>query len=139
MNIQNICYFPLRYSRKCPDCQNTFYYKDMLGNKAYKPLLFHCILLLFSGLLICQNIRITVKEEHNHNNPAEQTQRNIHFEAYSAQFHTSIRQYGTPPVPRNVYQSRNTILLLVNRNSYCAKECLTRIVPVLAGNNSWHR
>lgn len=50
-------------------CQNTVYYKDMLANKVYKLRLFHYILLLFVGLLICHSIHITVKEGYNHSNP----------------------------------------------------------------------
>ena len=126
-------------SRKSANYRNTVCYKDMLWNRAYKPLLFHCILLPSFCLLFCQNIHTTVKKGYNHSNLAAQTHLNIHFWVCSVQFHTNKRQHDNSHALKNISRFRNTVQLSANQSSYCAKECLMQIVLAPDSNNIWHR
>ena len=111
----------------------------MLWNKASTPPLCHCIPLLFSDPLSYQNIRITVRGEYNHSNPAGQIPLHDPFWVCAAQFHTNRLPYGNFRVLKNIFRFHSTIPLVANQSSYCAATHLMQPHPDPVDNNSRHR
>lgn len=108
----------------------------MPRNMVCSSRLFRYILLLSVDLPIYRSIHIIAKRAHSHSSPAGQILRDVHFSVFLAQFHTNKWNYGSFRVPKNIFRFHNTVPLLEDQNSYCAKEWSAHSVPAPSGNNS---